>query len=447
MKSHWNDRNTVKDLGVLSKPSSSSHESISQNVEVQMTEEAEILKSELDALKTQIINLKAAIQALQVETEHKEISIANLAREKEKISLDLLRTRRSNANLSQQLEDERTFYYKEKQMYCREMNECKKLKRVLSSVTNGEEISADEYKAEILKLKQTLNHTLEANYNLSIKFLRMKNTKTCLKTELQTMKLEHEKLQNDYKGKIENLTTDLNDLVNDKLNTPISPSSKKYLQLVKQNGCLVYENLCLQLEVDNLNLKLEKCKLEKTVSETNSNLKYIHHDNLNAHERKFERDSRRMKIQIEKPEKLEKECKPSCSRTNQQEEEQQIVKIYERKIIPGIPNIKIIDEKTPKERKLKKRKEIIPENSKKNSSIMNSSSLHDKNEEVPEYRINVDDSSKNKIVNKNLSKLALFQVSNAHSVVSSEFVSIASSIKRSRSTPDILMNTEFKEAV
>ncbi|VEN43592.1 unnamed protein product [Callosobruchus maculatus] len=50
-----------------------------------MTEEEEVLRNELEALKDQISNLKAAIRALQKETEHKDLSIVNLAREKEKL--------------------------------------------------------------------------------------------------------------------------------------------------------------------------------------------------------------------------------------------------------------------------------------------------------------------------------------------------------------------------
>lgn len=180
---------------VLSKPStSSSHESTSDVLEIKMEQEL-LLKTELDALKEQMINLKAAIQALQSESEQKDVSIANLARDKEKITLDLLRTRRTNATLAKQLEEERKYYFKEKELYCHEMNECKKLKKLLSDSSIGQsERAIEDYRNEIANLKQTLNQTLEANYNLSIKFLRMKNTKTCLKTELQTMKLEHEKV-------------------------------------------------------------------------------------------------------------------------------------------------------------------------------------------------------------------------------------------------------------
>lgn len=172
-----------------------SHESPDQNWEVRMAEES-MLKHELESLNDQIANLKAAIVTLQHETEQKEKAIGNIAREKEKIHLDLLKTKRSNASLTKQLEDEREYYMKEKEIYCQEMNECKKLKKQLSGyVTSGnEEKTLEDYRAEISKVKQALNQTLEANYNLSIKFLRMKNTKTCLKTELHTIKIEHAKV-------------------------------------------------------------------------------------------------------------------------------------------------------------------------------------------------------------------------------------------------------------
>ncbi|VEN43591.1 unnamed protein product [Callosobruchus maculatus] len=70
---------------VLSRSSITSHDSIPQHLEDKMTEEEEVLRNELEALKDQISNLKAAIRALQKETEHKDLSIVNLAREKEKL--------------------------------------------------------------------------------------------------------------------------------------------------------------------------------------------------------------------------------------------------------------------------------------------------------------------------------------------------------------------------
>lgn len=154
------------------------------------------LADEIRALKQQVEHLKSAVHALSQDTEKKEVALARIAREKEVLALDLLKQKRSNGSLLKQLEDERKHYYQEKEQYCAEMNEIKKLKKALSTTsTHSEGITIEQYKQELSKTKLTLNHTLEANYNLSIKFLRMKNTKTCLKTQLKTMQLEHEKVK------------------------------------------------------------------------------------------------------------------------------------------------------------------------------------------------------------------------------------------------------------
>ncbi|XP_056641511.1 uncharacterized protein LOC130448252 [Diorhabda sublineata] len=411
---------------VLSKPLlDQSDESASRviTIEEPMDSQEIVLKNELDALKDQISNLKVAIQTLQNDTEQKDIYIANLAREKEKITLDLLKTKRSNVSLAKQLEDERKFYFKEKELYCHEMNEFRRLKRQWSNSSIAQnEKTIEECRHEILKLKQTLNQTLEANYNLSIKFLRMKNTKTCLKTELHAMRLEHEK--NDYKTKIENLSLELNDLVNEKLNASISPSSKKYLQLVKQNGCLVYENLCLQLDVDNLNFKMEKLKCHQSKSSSNEHLKYINHKMQNRNQR--EKDSLKLSIYSETPEKLEKEPKPCCSKN--QIEDNEIIKLFERK-----------DGKMRKSRSNKKE-----EIKQKTSSTDTKNPGSDLKISIPdEYKINIDDCCRQKIA-KNSSKIALFQVSNVTSTTSSSFSHpFTPNVKRIRSSPDILESVDF----
>ncbi|XP_060529301.1 uncharacterized protein LOC132703821 isoform X2 [Cylas formicarius] len=301
-----------------------------------LTSEEEQIANELQSLKDQIENLKAAVLALKGDTEKKEVSIAKLAREKEKITLELLKQRRSNIELLEQLEEERSFYFKEKLTYCQEMNEIKKMKKALSGTSAaGNELSSEHYRNELMKVKRTLNQTLEANYNLSIKFLRMKNTKSCLKTQLKTMQLEHEKLVTSYKSKIQNLSDDLNDLINDRLSSTTSGSSKKYLHLVKQNSCLVYENLCLQLEIDNLNLKFEKVRLQRTKSESNSRLRYIEHGRK-KNEKFVDEYPKKVRIRDEKPEKLEKDFRPLTSK--------EVLKIYERNEDVGIPNIHILDE-------------------------------------------------------------------------------------------------------
>lgn len=152
------------------------------------------LSLEISALRDQINILKDAVASMQEDTEKKDKALANLAREKEKLASNLKKQRRSNTSLKQQLEDERDFYFKEKQVYCQEMNDCKELKQKLLSQTQLSEGDTVGNKNEITKLKEALNQTLQANYNLSIKFLRMKNTKTYLQDTLRTTNEEHSKV-------------------------------------------------------------------------------------------------------------------------------------------------------------------------------------------------------------------------------------------------------------
>lgn len=150
------------------------------------------VEAELLLLKEQINSLQNVVDSMQNETEKKEVAIADLAREKERLACDLKKQQRTNTTLKQQLEDEREFYYKEKELYCQEMNDCKKLKKTLK---HGDQKSQLEYyKKETSKLKESLTQTLEANYNLSVKFLRMKNTKYCIKNRLKKLEAVHEKV-------------------------------------------------------------------------------------------------------------------------------------------------------------------------------------------------------------------------------------------------------------
>lgn len=140
--------------------------------------------------------------------EMKEKALKNVYKEKEKILADLKRHKRSNMNLRQQLEDEREHHMKEKEYYCKEMAENYKLRQNLkkekTDVCRNDEyqqIRNDENKndlknarAELARLKMIVNETLEANYNLSIKYLRMKNTKFSLKSRYKRIETEQNKV-------------------------------------------------------------------------------------------------------------------------------------------------------------------------------------------------------------------------------------------------------------
>ncbi|XP_022918497.1 uncharacterized protein [Onthophagus taurus] len=233
------------------------------------------VEAELEMLKKQIGSLQTAVDSMQNETIKKEVTIENLSKEKELLAADLKKQQRTNSTLKQQLEDEREFYYKEKEVYCQEMNDCKKLKKTLK--VGDYKTQIEHYKKEIAKLKDTLTQTLEANYNLSIKFLRMKNTKYCIKNRLKKLETLHEHTISELRIQMEQLKTELGNIVDQKLLIPIPPSNKKYLQIVKQNSTLAHENLCLRLELDKLNLEMDKHRMLEIQLETNSKLKYINH--------------------------------------------------------------------------------------------------------------------------------------------------------------------------
>lgn len=154
------------------------------------------LESELNILKDQISKLQITVNSMQNDSEKKEEAIANLAREKEKLTIDLRKEKRSYNNLKQQLEDEREFYFREKEIYCKEINECKKMKHKLkhNGKSNKKSLEIINNEKETVKLKEGLNQTLEANYNLSVKFLRMKNTKYCLKNRLKKLQTDYERV-------------------------------------------------------------------------------------------------------------------------------------------------------------------------------------------------------------------------------------------------------------
>lgn len=150
-------------------------------------------ESEINALKEQVEILQLTVKGMQEETEKKEVALAHLAREKESLSSDLRKQKRSNTSLKQQLQDEREHYYKEKERYCQEMNDCKRIKKQIAE-TDEDRLEIGKYKNEIVRLKAALSQTLEANYNLSVKFLRMKNTKAFLKGRLKALEEEHQKV-------------------------------------------------------------------------------------------------------------------------------------------------------------------------------------------------------------------------------------------------------------
>lgn len=156
------------------------------------------------ALNNQIQKLQEQVFGLQQVVDVKERALGNVHREKEKILADLKRHKRSNLNLRQQLEDEREHFLKEKEFYCREVSESYKFRPKRGLARNDEYAALpihddhkreiEDVKKELSKVKKRLHETLEANYNLSIKYLRIKNTNYSLKARFKRAQTESAKV-------------------------------------------------------------------------------------------------------------------------------------------------------------------------------------------------------------------------------------------------------------
>lgn len=189
----------------------------------------------------------------------------------------------------------------------------------------------------------------------------------------------------------------------------------------------MYENLCLQLEVDNLHMKYEKLKLDKTKSETNNRLKYIKHEKTKS----AKKEHKKVRIKEEQPEKLEKDFAniPSTSQTRhvqQRPSDEEVLKIFERNRLPGIPHIKILSGfETP---------------SSSHASQNGPSQIPQVLEKPKDVEATKKDALMKNVLEKPNSKLALFQVSN----VSSRTSTVTNgSLVRVRSSPEIVRTSSF----
>lgn len=155
-------------------------------------------KNKIKELKRKIDELSENIQYLEKVSDTKERAIGTLARDKEKLASELRKERRASVNFRQQLDDERKFYLREKQTYCQEMNECKRNKKKhLMYPKNREEDKKmiESLQIDNTKLKGGLDEAVQTNYNLCVKFLRMKNTKDDLKRRFQRYQADQAKVQ------------------------------------------------------------------------------------------------------------------------------------------------------------------------------------------------------------------------------------------------------------
>ncbi|XP_018319169.1 probable DNA repair protein RAD50 [Agrilus planipennis] len=253
----------------------------------------ENLELEVKSLKEQVQLLQSAVSAMQQESERKELSLAKLMRDKEKLYKDkeklikdkeilansLRREKLSSTDLKNQLENERKYYFEVKESYTQEMSEARQLKRKLSKrschiLVKKLEEELESCKSEVKQLKDALRETLEANYNLSIRFLRMKTTKSQFKNRLRKIQEDRTKIAVELESRIALLNKELHFVVNNEFKNCISPSNNRYLQIIKQNGNLLHENFCLQKEIERMGEQLNKMHNVLTKYKLNNKLKY-----------------------------------------------------------------------------------------------------------------------------------------------------------------------------
>ncbi|KAK5644567.1 hypothetical protein RI129_005867 [Pyrocoelia pectoralis] len=278
---------------------------------------------------------------MQEDAEKKERALANVEKEKQELYSNLKKEKRSSTNLKQQLQDERDFYFKEKEHYCQEMNDCRKLKKKLSeSIISKQEKETNveilECKTQITKLQEALNQTLEANYNLSVKFLRMKNTKTNLKHRLKQHDLDHKKGMDNLVKQVNSVKTNLEEVIDKRFMFPISPSNRKYLQVIKENGLLMYDNLCLQMEIDRLTQRIDRIKYSQSNKDIKQKYKFI---SKNATTQTGEQHSSA---------KLKK-SQQNVILTSVREEKShsKVIKVFERTETVGTPQIIMLENDIP----------------------------------------------------------------------------------------------------
>lgn len=198
--------------------------------------------------------------------------------------------------------------------------------------------------------------------------------------------------------------------------------------------------------------------MEQLRSETNSRLKYIHHNTSDYKDLKKTDNIFKHTHHNDIPVKLEvnsnnrpscsksisgyignnkdDSCLPSCSK-HQSDSCEKVVKIYERKEYPDVPEITIINEK-----------KTIEGGQKRSKNVKKTRKLEGKTEpSVSKIERKVDtelcqENNNPQMAEKPSSdKFALFQMSDSQSALSSDFLSFPH-IVRSYSSPDLLQKKD-----
>ncbi|CAH1641669.1 unnamed protein product [Spodoptera littoralis] len=200
---------------------------------------------EVTKLQSEIELLKQTIDSLKVSIESRDAAIGTLAREKEKIYVELKSAQRTNRNLHQQLVDERDIHSKEKDFL---INEIKRLTKRNENETNAQD-NRDQFEDQV---KSAISDELKARdeviCNIGAKYLKIKTSKTLFQKKFEKLQAQNKKTCENIILLLQDNRKTLDSLL-DKLlkSSSISPNSRKYLKLLQINASLHYENTQLKI--------------------------------------------------------------------------------------------------------------------------------------------------------------------------------------------------------
>ncbi|KAL0860741.1 hypothetical protein ABMA27_009292 [Loxostege sticticalis] len=145
---------------------------------------------EVTKLQTDNDKLKQTVESLKLTVEARDAAIGTLAREKEKLYVELKTAQRTNRNLQQQLEDERDMHSKEKEYL---MNEIKRAanKNESESINNVYNNHDDRINNIIMEEMRSKDEII---YNICDKYLKIKRSKMKLLREFRTLQSESQKV-------------------------------------------------------------------------------------------------------------------------------------------------------------------------------------------------------------------------------------------------------------
>ncbi|KAK6633062.1 hypothetical protein RUM43_012805 [Polyplax serrata] len=113
-------------------------------------------------------------------------------------------------------------------------------------------------KTENAKLRSIICERDERNYELCLRFLRMKHCKNDIRTRFQDLENEYLQVITNLMEKIDEARQEFNFIIDQKFKKPLHSTNAMYLRLVQRNSRMAFENASLRLENQCLKKELKK---------------------------------------------------------------------------------------------------------------------------------------------------------------------------------------------